>query len=67
MCDATHNNSFGSGVTAINKVCKRIVYMNYDIIVFFYQWLYSQISLTYTWGLKQISVYVIYIVYLIVL
>ena len=38
MRDATDRNSFGLGLTAINKVHKYIyiVYINYDIIYFFY-------------------------------
>ena len=41
MCVETHNKSFDSGLTAINKVCKCIVYIIYDIIVLFYCWLYN--------------------------
>ena len=37
MSDATHNKSFGSRVTAINEVHKRIYYSVDDIFVFFYQ------------------------------
>ena len=37
VCDETHNESFGLGLTAINKVPKGIVYMYYDIIVLFDQ------------------------------
>ena len=39
--DVTHNKSFGLGWTAINEVRKRIVYMTYDIIVFFLLWMYN--------------------------
>ena len=38
---ATGNKSFCLGLSAINDVRKSIVYMNYDIILFFYQWLYD--------------------------
>ena len=41
MSDANHNKSFGLGLTDINEVSKRIVYIIYDIIVFFYRWLYN--------------------------
>ena len=37
MSDATDNKSFGSGLTAINEVRKRIVYMTYEIILFFFR------------------------------
>ena len=50
MCDATHKKSFGSELTAINEVRMRIVYMTYDIIIFFYRWLYDvvyDVKLTY--------------------
>ena len=42
MYDATHNQSFGLGLTAMNEVRKRIVSMTYDIMFFFYQWLHIQ-------------------------
>ena len=41
MGDAADNKSFGSGLTAINESRKRIVYMTYDIICFFWGWLYD--------------------------
>ena len=41
MWDGTHHESFGSVVTAINEVLKRIVYIPNDIIIFFCQWLYD--------------------------
>ena len=41
MCDATHNKSSGSVLTAINAVCKRIYYILDNIYLFsstnFYQ------------------------------
>ena len=40
MRDATDNKSFGSVLADINEVCKRIVYMTYKIIIFFFRWLY---------------------------
>ena len=36
MSDATNNRSFGSGLTAINEVHKRIDYILDEIFVFFY-------------------------------
>ena len=33
MSNATHNNSFGLGLTDINEFRKRIIYMTYEIIV----------------------------------
>ena len=33
MCDATDNKSFGSGLTTINEVYKRIVYITYEIFL----------------------------------
>ena len=39
MSDATHNKSFGSGLTAIIDVRKRINYILDNIFVFVYQWL----------------------------
>ena len=41
MSDATNNKSFGSGLPSINEECKCIFYMTYDIILFFYLWLYG--------------------------
>ena len=32
MCDATNHNSYGSGLTAVNKFLKKIVYMLDDIL-----------------------------------
>ena len=40
-CDATHNKSFGLVFSAINELRKRIVNMTYDIIFYFYRWLYN--------------------------
>ena len=37
MSYATGNNSFGWGLTSINKVCKKIDYIIEGIFVFFYQ------------------------------
>ena len=37
MSDATNNNSFGLGLTAVNEVRKCIEYIIDDIFVFFYQ------------------------------
>ena len=34
-CEANNNRPFGLGLTDINEVNKQIVYMIYDIIVFF--------------------------------
>ena len=33
MCIATDNKSFGLGLTAINEVYKRIVYMTYEMFL----------------------------------
>ena len=33
MWDVTHNNSFGSGLTAFNEVCKRIDYIHEKIFL----------------------------------
>ena len=41
MCDVTHHNSFGSGLTDVTKVRKRIVYILDEIFVLFYQGLYN--------------------------
>ena len=41
MSDATDNKSFGSGLTAINAVRKRIDYILGDIYFFLYQCLYD--------------------------
>ena len=41
MCDATHDNSFGLVLTAINEVFKCIVYIVEDIIILFWRWLYD--------------------------
>ena len=43
MCEATHNRSFGLGLTDINEVRKRIVYLTYNIIDFFYRYLYDKV------------------------
>ena len=41
ICEATHNRWFGLGLIDINEVNKRIVYMTYAIIIFFYRCLYD--------------------------
>ena len=41
MSNGTDNKSFGSGLIAVNEVRKRMFYITYDIIVFFYLWLYD--------------------------
>ena len=38
MFNATNNKSYGSGLTYLNEICKRIVSIIGDIIVFFYRW-----------------------------
>ena len=35
ICDATHNNPFGPGLTAINELHMRIYYIIDDIYMFF--------------------------------
>ena len=40
-CDVTHNKSFGSVFAAISEVRKHVVYMTYNIIFFFYGFLYD--------------------------
>ena len=35
MCDASHYNSFVLGLTSVDEVCERIVYIPEDITVFF--------------------------------
>ena len=37
MSDVTNNKSFGSRLTAINEVCKRIDYILDHVFIFFYQ------------------------------
>ena len=37
ICNATHNNSFGSVLTAIHEVNRRLYYIMDDIFVYFYQ------------------------------
>ena len=39
MSNATDNKSFGSGLTAINEVSKRIAYITYDKMFSFCRWL----------------------------
>ena len=41
MINPTDNKSFGLGLTDVNEVCKCIVYMTHDIIVFVYICLYD--------------------------
>ena len=42
MCNnATKHKSYGTGLTAFNKVHKRTVYILRDIIIFFYRWFYD--------------------------
>ena len=36
MCDATHNKSFGMGLTIINEVNKRVDYIIDHIFVIFF-------------------------------
>ena len=45
MCDATNHESYGSGLTAVTEVRKRLVYMLDDIIVFFYGQVYDNLRL----------------------
>ena len=40
MSAATDNKSFGSGLTSINEVRKRIDYIADDIFIFFYWYMY---------------------------
>ena len=35
MCNANHDNPFGSGFTAVNEVCKHIFYILDDIMFSF--------------------------------
>ena len=37
MCNVTHHNPFGSGLTSVNEVCKRIFYIFDDIYFSFIQ------------------------------
>ena len=39
MYDATNNTPYGSGLTYVNEVRKRIVYILDNVIVIFYSWL----------------------------
>ena len=41
MSNATDNKSFGPGLTSINEVRNYIVYLTYDMIIFFWQLLYN--------------------------
>ena len=41
MCDVTHNKSFALVLTAIKEVRNCIVYIIYEIIVFFCQYFYD--------------------------
>ena len=40
VCIATHKKSYGLLLTGINELRKRLVYITYGIIIFFYIWLY---------------------------
>ena len=35
MCNMTNNNSYGSGLTSFNEVCKHVVYILDGVIVSF--------------------------------
>ena len=41
MYDANNYRSYCLGIKAVNEVCKHIVYILLDIIVFFYRWFYN--------------------------
>ena len=53
MCDATNHKSYGSGLTAVTEVHKRIVYILNNIIVF--NWLlYNILWLVGIWCIQKI-------------
>ena len=41
MSDATDNKSFGSALTSMNEIRKRIYCIVGDVFILFYNWLYN--------------------------
>ena len=51
MCDATHDKLFGSGQTAVNEVCRYLVYILDDIYIYIYIFVTMYIQYT-VFGVK---------------
>ena len=57
ICDVTHNKLYSLVITSTNKVCKCIVYILVNIIIFLYRWFYDILCVVLSFQILRNSPY----------